>query len=151
LHLLAENFAKSNQFQSQFAKLFEDTSLKGCRLTIPIIQDIDGLTPLDICLKKSHLNINMAAFLLKSIKDYTQLHSSHLLSRAVCKAITHDVPGIADFLDSRLVHSASFGRGHNGVTVTIKAELEREINNLRIGWGEFSILPNREVVHRDLF
>jgi len=93
----------------------------------------------------------MAAFLFKSIKNYPLLHSSHLLSRAVCKAITYDVPGIADFLDSRLVKSALFGRGHNMVTATIKAEHEREINGLRVGWGEFSIFPDREVVHRDLF
>jgi len=34
---MVQNFEKISQLESQFAKLFEDTSLKGFEFTIPII------------------------------------------------------------------------------------------------------------------
>jgi hypothetical protein len=37
------------------------------------------------------------------------------------------------------------------LTSTIKADIEREISHYRVGWAEFPIFPNNEVVDRAMF
>ena len=75
---------------------------------IPIIEDYNGRTPLDISLaieekyklstiftpdevtddtKKTNISISMAGILFACTKDYTFLHSAHSLTDAIIKAI----------------------------------------------------------------
>lgn len=43
--------------------------------------------------------------ILAHIKDYTYLHSGHLLADSIIKSIVAGVPGIEKFLEARLVES----------------------------------------------
>jgi hypothetical protein len=44
----------------------------------------------------------MAGILFASTKDYKFLHSAHLISDAIIKAIQYEVPGIGDYIEGRL-------------------------------------------------
>ena len=47
-------------------------------------------------------NLSLAAIILSNIKDYTPFHSGPVLGDVINEAVRLDVPGIADFLSSRL-------------------------------------------------
>lgn len=47
-------------------------------------------------------NLSLAAIILMNIKDYTPFHSGPVLSDVIIEAVRLDVPGIAEFLSSRL-------------------------------------------------
>lgn len=91
LHLLANNFKsaqKQLKYVDQIFKLARSGHYSdGRSLTLPITQDEDLMTPLDICLQENNLNINMVDIILEEIKDYPLLHSSYLLQSVVCKSI----------------------------------------------------------------
>ena len=44
----------------------------------------------------------MAGILFACTKDYKFLHSAHLISDAIIKAIEHEVPGIGEYIEGRL-------------------------------------------------
>ena len=61
---------------------------------------------MDACLNENKsFNAKLVGFLFENTKDYPILHSSHILQQAVCKAISMNVPGIHEFLSSRMVKS----------------------------------------------
>lgn len=49
--------------------------LGGIQCTLPILQNVNGDTALDIALRDGHADINMANMLLMGIKDYPFMHS----------------------------------------------------------------------------
>ena len=49
------------------------------------------------------MNMEMALILFECIKSYQMLHSSPYLIKAITEAIEHNLPGIGDYLDSRIV------------------------------------------------
>ena len=71
-----------------------------------MFKDKDGDTPMDACLNEEKaLNLKLVEFLFKNTKEYPLLHSSHLMQRAVCKAISQGVPVVGDFLKERMIRS----------------------------------------------
>jgi hypothetical protein len=44
----------------------------------------------------------MAGILFACTKDYKFLHSAHIISDAIIKAIKLEVPGIGDYIEGRL-------------------------------------------------
>jgi len=47
---------------------------------LPIFENEDGMTPIDLSLKEGlSMNTNFAAVMFKNIKSYPMLHSAHLL------------------------------------------------------------------------
>ena len=48
------------------------------------------------------INMEMALVLFECIKDYPTLHSTPYLVNTIIAAISQDLPGIGDFLDSRM-------------------------------------------------
>jgi len=44
----------------------------------------------------------MAAILFASTKDYKFLHSAHLISDAIIKAVEDNVPGMGEYIEGRL-------------------------------------------------
>lgn len=54
---------------------------------------------------EGNYNVHIASLILSKIKDYSYLHSGPLLTSSISKAIRQKVPGIGDYLDSRLVKS----------------------------------------------
>lgn len=80
----------------------EDKNFGGGKITLPILPDEKGATPLDLCLSEgSQKNIKLAALLFQNTKDYPFLHSSIFLRNAVNQAIRYNVPTIGEFLDKR--------------------------------------------------
>lgn len=53
-----------------------------------------------ICLKKPSKQVSptLAALMFSCSKDYQALHSAHLLTDAIIKAIELEVPGMGDYL-----------------------------------------------------
>lgn len=86
-----------------FLEANSGNSNDGVPLRIPLIQDQDEKTPLDLCLDEASLNVNFGGMIFDQTKDYPLLHSSYFMNKAVIKAITLNIPGIGDYLDSRLV------------------------------------------------
>ena len=52
--------------------------------------------------KKNKISGTMAAILFACTKDYQFLHSAHLISDAIIKAVECEVPGIGDYIEGRL-------------------------------------------------
>ena len=76
----------------------------GKKVTLPIFADEDNETPVDACLsEKKTFNPKLVGFLFANTKDYPLLHSSHILQHAICRAIELDVPGIVEYLNSRMI------------------------------------------------
>ena len=77
----------------------------GCTFEVPILPNIYGRTPLDICLKiakkadpnkfieqlpekeNDNENLAMAEEIFRGIKDYGFLHSSHFLTDSIIDAV----------------------------------------------------------------
>jgi len=51
---------------------------------------------------KSRTSEMMAGILFACTKDYKFLHSAHLLSEAIIKAVEFEVPGMGEFIEGRL-------------------------------------------------
>ena len=109
LHLLAakNNFKAASEELTSVREVFLEAhsgrASEGVGLRIPLIQDRNGKTVLDLCLEKTNLNINLAALIFSQTKDYPLLHSSYFMAEAVTKAIALNIPGIGEYLDSRIV------------------------------------------------
>ena len=95
------------------------------KFEIPILPDMYGTTPLDICLainkqrdadrlvfSKNEDEMNaitaseneaMAEVIFNNIKDYGFMHSSQLINEGVIQAIKLNLPSLGDYLDSRLI------------------------------------------------
>ena len=52
--------------------------------------------------KKNKISATMAGILFACTKDYQFLHSAHLISDALIKAVECEVPGIGDYIEGRL-------------------------------------------------
>lgn len=51
------------------------------------------------------LNTQLAVIIFANIQSYGYLHSSALLTRSLIKAIKIGLPGIGEYLDSRMIAS----------------------------------------------
>lgn len=92
----------------------------GHTFELPILPDIFGHTPLDLCMGVSTQryfeedsennfetieaaeNEAMAEVIFKYMKEYSFLHSSPFVNDAIIKAIEISIPSIGDYLESRL-------------------------------------------------
>lgn len=96
------------------------------QLEIPILPDMHGTTPLDICLAinthrkadkivfiqhtdsdimdeiKATENEAMAEVIFKNIKEYGFMHSSQLINESIIQATKLQLPSLGDYLESRL-------------------------------------------------
>jgi len=69
----------------------------------PDMNALEGLKKMFLGIKdKSTTNEMMAAKLFFFTKEYKFLHSAHILSDAIIKAIKHEVPGIEEYIEGRL-------------------------------------------------
>lgn len=74
LHFFVEN----DVIISSLKTLIESVNtykLGEIQCTLPILQNIQGDTALDVALRDGHADINMANLLLVGIKDYPFMHS----------------------------------------------------------------------------
>lgn len=68
LHFIAEDKLipeKESHLREIFDRANKDHFNDGHRLTIPIFRDLNGMTPLDICLEAKTLNLSLADFLFR--------------------------------------------------------------------------------------
>ena len=102
----------------------DEDQVDGVSLEIPILPDMYGATPLDLCLGKtkkrkadelifsdssknvelveSNENSAMAEVIFSYLCEYGFMHSSSLINEAIIHAIEMSLPSIGDYLDSRL-------------------------------------------------
>ena len=87
------------------ARRGEVPGLGGRKVTLPIFQDAQGMTPMDACLNKEEkiYNLKLVSVLFRKTMDYPLLHSSYLMRSAVCKAIEASVPEVRDYIAHRWV------------------------------------------------
>ena len=83
---------------------------------------------------KPEMNMQMALVIFKEIKDYSFLHSGPYLVDAITKAVRCDVPGIADYLDSRM-------REYSGNDITIMQNSIHPKSTNSIGDQEYGSFP----------
>ena len=108
---------------------------------MPVLQDINGNTALDIALDEETFSINFASFFLEGIQDYPFMHSGFALVSGINKAFKHDVPHLGEFLDRRLVassHLITKGLIRNGIKAEKMETLmvttaDQETKELRYG------------------
>ena len=102
----------------------------GCTFEVPILPDIYGLTPLDICLgikkgadphkfieklpetEEETENLAMIEEIFRGIKDYGFLHSSHFIMDAIIIAVGEGMPSVRDYLKERLKDSEHSFEGY---------------------------------------
>lgn len=141
LHMLAlqTNLMSNDQIRAisalkdlfSVARIHQDLDVtgadSGCAFEVPILPDVYGKTPLDICLGlvdqknarigkiglyksiktrsedvKASENLAMVEILFRGIKDYGFLHSSHFITDAVIEAIRLGLPALREYFDARL-------------------------------------------------
>ena len=152
LHFVAEDKDmpdKENHLQEIFTRANSGKFNEGQPLNIPIFRDIEGKTPIDICLDAKTLNLNLADLLFLQTKDYPLLHSSYLLYSAVVRAIEHELPSIGQYLDARLVESNELRVDPEFSHLCIKDE--QIILKETLSFSEFSIWENKSVIKDRLF
>ena len=74
-------------------------------VTMPVLQDINGNTALDIALAEETFSINLASFFLEGIQDYPFMHCGFALVSGINKAFQFGVPHLGEYLDRRIIQS----------------------------------------------
>jgi hypothetical protein len=69
---------------------------------VPMIEDINQKSPLDIVFEKPNVNVNLAWQFLFNIKEYPFMHSGPIISRNMSKAIKVNVPDLPTFFDCQM-------------------------------------------------
>jgi len=73
-------------------------------MEIPFLQNVDGISPMDLCLK--HGQFTTADLMLKYLKHYPFDHHSRALESALPHLVEKEVPAFLPYLESRVMDTA---------------------------------------------
>lgn len=129
-----------------------DTIPEGTKFDVPFIIDSNGKTPIQLALGISDGNqksesgddnmkdLEMASMYLTNIRDASFLNQGQMAAKSIIQCLEDGVPGIGEFLDSRLILLPSLPRA---IQNELKSEFSREINDNRYG-----VIPTSPWINR---
>jgi hypothetical protein len=83
------------------------------KVAMPILQDINGDTALDLCLTEDKQDRNLANQILEGIARYPFMHSGFALVKGINRAFKWKVPFLSKFLELRRISSGHLSTNKN--------------------------------------